>query len=468
VTVQDRVVLSGEWPPLASHAAGRMLVDGCDMETLAGRYGTPLWIFSLRTVAANYRQFVDTWSAAYPLVECAYSMKANHLVALVQLLADLGARFDCTGETEMQIARVSGAAPGSVILNGNGKSDAALRLAARDGVRQVNLDSMEELRRLERFAQVHGSVVDCAVRVQLGYRSLLDLDPSFEPMLKVWEGKFGVSVATGEAKRVIDAAVTSPHLRFAGLHHHVGFSAVTGAYDPELDVLHHREATRELCAFAATLDVAPDRLDLGGGFPVGSAIGVAPEGISARSALRPLLPLKSYADAITSVVRESFPADRLPILQFEAGRFQVQNAGLFVARVVDVKRRHADPPRTVVTVDGSMQQCTQLGFGRTRPLPVIPGSDLGADLELCDIVGQTCVYDALAEGVPLPPVGHRDLVVFPSHGAYAEVSGTNFNAMPRPACVVVDRGLAALAKRRERFMDVIVRHSGRALEWEPA
>ena len=264
-------------------------------------------------MADNYQRFVDTWSAAYPRIECAYSMKANHLLALVQLLADLGASFDCTGETEMQIARIGGASPASLILNGNGKSDAALALAARDGIRQVNLDSIEELRRLERFAETHGTTVDCTVRVQLGYDRLLEIDPAFEPMLKVWESKFGVSVGTGEARRVIDAVLGSPNLRFVGLHHHVGFSAVTGAYDPGLDVLHHREAARELCAFAASLGVGLERLDLGGGFPVGRAISVTPDASGPARRCGRSLPLRrtygrSPASCARASPRTSYPA----------------------------------------------------------------------------------------------------------------------------------------------------------------
>jgi diaminopimelate decarboxylase len=465
VTTVECQTLSGEWPSLMSVDQGRMLLDGCDVEQIAARYGTPVWVISLRTVASNFSHFVDTWSRAYPQVEVAYSVKANHLLTLVQLLGDLGASFDTTGETELQIARFAGVAPTKLILNGNGKSDAALLLAARDGARQVNLDSMQELRRLEHFAEHFGSRVDCAVRVQLRYRRLLELDPSFDEMLKVWESKFGVSVVNGEARKLVDAVAASRHTRFVGLHHHVGFSAVTGSYKPDLDIQHHREAVRELCEFAATLDVPPERLDIGGGFPVGSAIGISTSGENGTS-LYPIVPLQEYAEAVAGVVREMISHEHLPLLQLEAGRFQVQNAGVFLTRAVDVKPLHADPPRTVITVDGSMQQCTQLGFGRTRPAPAVLGKDPMSVKQLCDVVGQTCVYDALVESIELPTVEPGDLLMFPSHGAYTDVSGTNFNAMPRPACVVVDGGRSALAKRRETLLDVIGRHSGRVLNWE--
>jgi diaminopimelate decarboxylase len=461
-----------EWPAAIDQSDGGFLFDGCDLEFVATRFGTPAWVLSLSVVERNYRACVEAWSEVYPRVECAFSMKANHLLVLLRRLAALGSSFDCTGETEMQIALAAGCRPGDLIVNGNGKSDRTLELAASLGARQVNIDSVNEARRLERLARRSGSVVDCAVRVQLGYERLLESDPRFQTMLKAWESKFGAMIAGGEAERVIEAVAESPHLRFVGLHHHVGFSAVTGDYDPDLDVSHHREATRELCEFALALGHPIDRLDIGGGFPVGRAISVTAPGREGASSLRPIRPLSAYAGAVAAVVREHFSEGCEPLLQLETGRHQVQDAAVLIARVVDVKLRHGDPPRRVVTVDSSMQQFTQFGFAQTRPRPIVlprRGIEAGAIAdgagELTDVVGQTCVYDAVAERVPLGAVDVGDLVVVPTHGAYTDVSGTNFNAMPRPATVVVEAGQVALAKRRETLMDVLSRHAGPALEW---
>jgi diaminopimelate decarboxylase len=467
---------TAEWPDAFEHDGDRYLFDGCDLEVLANRFGTPVWVLALAVVEENYRACIDAWRTSYPRVECAFSLKANHLLVLIRRLTELGSSFDCTGETEMQIALAAGVAPSRLIVNGNGKSDRALELAALLGARQVNLDSMGEVARLERFAKRHGSVVDCAVRVQLDYERLLAIDPSFESMLKIWEGKFGAMVNGGEAGRVVEAVASSSYLRFVGLHHHVGFSAVTGEYDRALDVSHHREATRELCEFAVQLGVPIERLDIGGGFPVGRAISVTAPGGAGDSALHDLPPLREYAEAVSSMVQEHFPEGHEPLLQLETGRYQVQDAALLLARVTDVKATHGSPPRRVVTVDSSMQQFTQFGFAQTQPRPVVlrprdtQTQALVAQrvLEVTDVVGQTCVYDTFAEAVPLEGIVAGDLVIVPTHGAYTDVSGTNFNAMPRPATVVVQAGRAALAKRHETLMDVLSRHVGPALDWSAA
>ena len=87
---------------------------------------------------------------------------------------------------------------------------------------------------------------------------------------------------------------------------------------------------------------------------------------------------------------------------------------------------------------------------------------------LADIVGQTCAYDSSAEDVHLPDVAVGDLLVHTGHGAYCDTSGSNFNAMVRPATVVVRDGRAALAKRHETIADIVERHAGPDLDWKDA
>ena len=85
---------------------------------------------------------------------------------------------------------------------------------------------------------------------------------------------------------------------------------------------------------------------------------------------------------------------------------------------------------------------------------------------LADIVGQTCAYDSSAEDVQLPDVEVGDLLVHTGHGAYCDTSGSNFNAMVRPATVAVRDGQAALVKRHETVQDVVERHASPDLDWQ--
>ncbi len=460
-----------DWPGLMTSRGGRLELDGCDLAAVADTYGSPCWVASLTGIERNYAHFVSAWEARYEGgIECHYSIKANHTLEIVRALQRVGGRFDCTGEAELQIAMLAGADPRRCVINGNGKSPAVLHMAATHGVRQVNIDSIGEAERLNAVALDAGTVVDCAVRVQLRYHDLLAHDASYESTLKIWEGKFGIAIATGEAERVIRFIRDAPALRFVGLHHHLAFSGVAGDYTIEIETGHHRDVMRELCAFGRRMEdelgITIERIDCGGGFASGRGIYMVTPGNAGDGILAACPPLDAYIDAITGPVCEAFPSDRLPILQFETGRFQVSHAVVLVTRVTDVKDGHSTPPRRFITCDTSMQHFTAKGAQKVAHQVVhCTRADDGDNGMLADVVGQTCAYDSMCEDVVLPEVEVGDLLVLTGQGAYCDTSGSNFNAMPRPATVVVREGRAALAKRHETVMDVVARHGGPALDW---
>jgi len=462
-----------DWPELMESREGRLCLDGCDLEQVAREFGTPTWVASLRGIEHNYARFVAAWEARYPSIECHYSIKANNTLAIVRTLQEAGGRFDCTGEAEFEIARMAGADPRRCIINGNGKSPTMLRLAAELGVRQINVDSIGEAQRLNDAAVAAGSVVDCVVRLQLGYEDLIDHDPSYESTLKIWEGKFGINVASGEADRVIAYVRDAPGLRFAGLHHHLAFSGVAGDYSIAIETGHHRDVMTEICRYAkqmeSELGVTVERIDCGGGFASGNGIFMVSPGNVGDGELYPLPAIDQYIDAVTEPIRAAFAEDRLPTLQFETGRYQVAKDIVLLTAVTDVKDGHSTPPRRFITCDSSMQQFTAKGMQKVAHQVVhCTRADDPDNGMLADIVGQTCAYDSSAEDVKLPDVAVGDLLVHTGHGAYCDTSGSNFNAMVRPATVVVRDGRAALAKRHETIADIVERHAGPDLDWKDA
>ena len=239
------------WPPAMDLSpAGNLEFDGVDLVELARDRGTPLWAQSRATIEVNFDHILKVFRARYPRCEIAYSVKANNTFAVIRILQDRGAMMDCSAEYEFQLALEAGIPPYQCILNGNGKSDRALRAAAELGVRQVNVDSLDEVVRLNDFATEADTRVNCLVRVQLTYERLLREDPSFEFMLKVGEGKFGANLRSGQAADLVESVIAASNLDLLGLHHHVGFSGYMAEYSPDLELMHHRECARELAEFA--------------------------------------------------------------------------------------------------------------------------------------------------------------------------------------------------------------------------
>jgi diaminopimelate decarboxylase len=437
---------------------GRLALESCDLVELAHARGTPLWVISRKTLEDNFGRLLSVFRQRYPRCEIAYSVKANNTMSVIHILHRCGAKIDASAEHEFQLALHCGIPPSDIILNGNGKSDVALRTAAEIGVREVNVDSLDEVRRLDVLATELGTRIPCMVRVQLRYDRLLDLDPSYERAVRVVEGKFGSSLPTGQAIETIEAVVRSSNLDFQGLHHHVGFSGWWPDYSPDHEVSHHSECAREICELAndirRRLGVSIKRLNLGGGLRAGGKVllSTSEGGLAYCDLPTP----EDYADAIFGTIEEVLEVSEAPLVQFETGGHLVGNAGLMLATVTEVKDVRAEPPRRYVVIDGSRMMFVLFGMTRVRHPIMLVETPLAAPImELpVEVVGQTCVYDVVAEDVRLPEVSRGDIVALLNQGAYCDTTSTQLNAFPRPEVVLVQGDRTSVIKRRETLADV--------------
>ena len=452
------------WPEaLAVSSAKGLRLEGVDLAALVREYGTPAWVVSKATLERNLADLLGAFRARYARCEVAFSIKAHNTLAVIRVLHDRGAKVDCSAEHEFRLALLAGVPAEDIILNGNGKSEAALRHAAGLGVRQVNVDSLDEALRLERVAAELGTRVPCCVRIQLSYRRLLEQDPSFESTLRVGEGKFGNNVVTGAAMRTVEAIHAADHLDLVGLSHHVGFSGYMGDYTPEREVMHHREATREVCEFANTirhdLGVEVDRLDLGGGFRATEAMLLSTPGAGADLGMHSLPASEDYATAIFSEIETRLEVSEPPLVQFESGGGLVSDAVLLLTEISEVKDVTVPRRRRYVSADASMMMFVSRGMMRVGH-PVVPvdrPNAMPVDGVSVELVGQTCVYDSIAEDIALPEIGPGDVLAVLNQGAYCETQSTQFNGFPRPPVLLVDGEDVTVVKRRETLEDVHAR-----------
>ena len=399
----------------------------------------------------------------FPGCDIAYAVKSNNSQAIVRVLHNEGAMIDASAEHEFQLALKAGVPAESIILNGNGKSADALESAAQLGVRQVNVDSLLEAQRLSAVATRLGRRVPCAVRLQLSYKRLLELNPSFETTLRVGEGKFGCHVESGVAMEVAEFIHASPSLDLVGVSHHVGFSGYMADYTADLEVMHHRECAREIATWVQAmrneLGATIDRIDLGGGFRGGDSVTISVPGGEQPPLDLDLPATEAYAIAIREGL-EGLDLDGIR-LQFESGGYLVSNAVLLLTTIAEVKQVTDRAIGRYVSVDSSMMMFVSRGMMRVGH-PVVLVDDRRPDFDgndLVDVVGQTCVYDSLAESVPMPQVEAGDVLAVLNQGAYCEAQSTQFNAFPRPAVVLADRGRHTVVKRRETLQDVLERES---------
>jgi diaminopimelate decarboxylase len=404
--------------PLSARIDGAILtLGGIATTDLCEEFGTPLVVYCDETLRAQARAYRSVESDALVV----YATKAFTNVAMLRLFADEGLGADVSTLGELQFALRAGIPPAHLVFHGNNKSDAELEAAAALDVLVV-LDSLEEVER----AAAAGA-----------RRALIRLTPGIDAQTHrsiqtgQVESKFGL-----DAAQALEAAVAAvARFDLAGLHMHVGSQLTsTDASVAAVDRL------AEFCAVARDdLGWLPRIVDLGGGLAVQQT----------RDEAAPEIP--SFAGAVVRRLRDRIGSSAQLIL--EPGRSLVGRAGVSLYRIGTTKRSGSVEH---VAVDGGMSDNPrpQLYGARYQPLLANRG-DESPDGRY-RIVGKHCENgDVLVEAAQLPRPRRGDVLAVPATGAYTLSMASTYNAVPRPAVVLVANGDVRLIRRRETIDDLL-------------
>jgi diaminopimelate decarboxylase len=396
--------------------------DSVSVESIVEAVGTPVYIYSARTIRTAYRA-MDEAFASYPHA-IHYALKANSTLAIVRLLRSLGSRVDANAIGEIQVAERAGFTPAEIVFTGVGKTRDELEYAVASGVGTINAESAGELDRIGAIACARGVEARVALRVNP------DIDAKSHPNISTGlrTNKFGVPLQ--DARAMYRERRGRKGLRFVGVHVHIGSQITT--VEPLL------RAAETLVALALELrddGIALEHVDLGGG------VGIAYEG-------RPIITVADHAEAVIPVLRRI----GLPVI-FEPGRYIVGRAGALVARVVDVKR-YPDGRQFAVLDAGMTELMRPALYGSYhRIVPVRPRGDRES---AWDVVGPICESsDVFARDRLLPPIEVGDLLAVVDAGAYGSVMASNYNRRMLPAEVLVEDGQWRLIRRRQTIDDML-------------
>jgi len=411
---------------------GELWCESVSLSDLAREVGTPFYVYSTATLQRHYAVFRDAF-APYratlgdPLV--AYAVKANSNLSVLATLARLGSGADTVSEGEIRRALKAGVPGERIVFSGVGKLDRELAFALDSGVRQINVETASELRRLASIAADKGVRAPLAIRV--------NPDVGAGGHAKITTGgkgdKFGVTAP--EALALYAEAAASPSLRPLGLACHIG-SQITDLSAPAAAFAVMRDLVERLRADGLTVE----RLDLGGGLGVPYFNQGDPPGPS------------EFAAMVAGVI------DGLGVeLIFEPGRMIVANAGVLISRVVHIHSRPEGGRRFLVldaAMNDLMRPALYDAFHDIRP--VRPRE--GAPTRAYDVVGPVCeTGDTFTRDRALPDLEEGELVAFMTAGAYGAVMANEYNTRPlAPEVLVRDDGWSVV-RRRPSYDDMFAR-----------
>jgi diaminopimelate decarboxylase len=399
-----------------TYREGVLHAEELALDDIARRFGTPCYVYSRAAIESAYGEFARALRGRESLI--CYSVKANSNLAVLALLARLGAGFDIVSGGELERVLAAGGDPGKTLFSGVGKSEPEIELALEKGVRCINVESEAELARIERVARSLGRRAPIALRVNP------DIDPKTHPYISTGlrENKFGV--AHGEAERLYQRAAGLKAIEVVGIGCHIG-SLLTEA-GPFVAAA---ERLAVLVERLERLGIQLKHIDVGGGI-----------GIRYRDETpEPIAGFVAGTLAALGARRET--------VVFDPGRSIVGNAGVLLTRVEYVK------PGFLV-VDAAMNDLLRPAlYGAWHDVQPVRESAPGDTVY--DIVGPVCESaDFLAKGRRLAAV-EGDLLAVRSAGAYGMSMSSNYNSRPRAAEVLVDGSAAHLVRRRESVDELI-------------
>lgn len=389
-----------------------------DVATLAVAEGRPTYVYDLGDIEMRYQAYAAALSQLNSSIH--YAMKANSHPLLLKKLASWGAGVDTVSAGEVKRAIEAGFDPMKIIFSGVAKTKKEIEYAIDQGIKQINVESPAELKRIVEIARKLGKKTNVAFRMNP------DVDPKTHPYITTGfrENKFGMDESfLPELISTLKESTDAVQLR--GLTMHIGSLLF------DLKVM--QEALEKTLVVHETLEKAGfvlDRFDIGGG------LGIRYE---TDDATQELAMLKTYGDMVAGVFTKRFGSKPSIEILAEPGRIIVARSGLLVSEVQYIKRA---PAKTFAVVDTGMHHLLRpaLYQAKHRVLPLAPRE--GAD-QSYDVVGPICESsDVLAKSVNLSELREGDLIAMADAGAYGFAMANTYNSHELPAEVVVENGKA--------------------------
>ena len=415
-------------------ADGELLIGGLSISSIAAEFGTPLFVYDAGVMDKKLQQLRG---ALPPGFEISYSVKANPNKAVLRHFLTRECGFEIASAGEYQLALGIGCPAHRIIFAGPGKTESELELVLAKGIGEIHVESVVEIERINRISSRLGVRAKVALRI----------NPTGEAQGGAMRmgGRatpFGIDEEVADA--VIDRIVSSPALMFTGIHLFTG----TQILDHAILLNQYRKGIALARSIAERLQRPLDTVDFGGG--IGIPYFSNERELNFDGLRQGLLELMDIVRADSYLTGTRF--------MLEPGRFLVGEAGVFVARVNDVKISRG---KTFVVLDGGMN-CHLAASGnlgqtikRNYPIALLNRVQAPATATV-DVVGPLCTpLDTLGRSVELPQPEIGDLVGVFQSGAYGlTASPVNFLSHPSPAEVLISQGASQLIRPRGALTDL--------------
>lgn len=398
---------------------GLLHAENVALTEIAQTYQTPTYVYSRQALTTAFEQF-QAGLAGHDHLIC-FAVKANPSLAILNLFARLGAGFDIVSGGELARVLAAGGNARKIVFSGVGKSHAEIRAALEAGIFCFNVESANELQRIQQVAAAMGKIAPVSLRVNP------NVDAKTHPYISTGlkNNKFGV--AFEDAQALYKQAAQMPNIAVHGVDCHIG-SQIT-ELSPFLDAL---DKILGLVDALAAEDIHIQHIDVGGGVGITYSDETPPD-----------------FTAYTSAILQKLAGREVKVL-FEPGRALVGNAGVLLTKVEYLKPGET---KNFAIVDAAMNDLMRPAlYDAYHHITTIAPS--AAATHTYEIVGPVCESgDFLGHDRDLA-ITEGDYLAIHSAGAYGMSMASNYNTRGRAAEVLVDGDQTHLIREREQIADL--------------
>lgn len=425
---------------LKINAEGHLEIGGCDAEELAGRFGTPLYVFDevyIREMMRTYKKSLEENYGGYGVV--LYASKAFSCKAIYKIARSEGIGADVVSGGELYTALSAGFPADRICMHGNNKTPDELNYAVDSGVGVIVVDSELEADRLDTLCEKKGVKQSVLIRINPG----VEAHTHAYVQTATPDSKFGFSIANGTAKEMTAYVLGKKHLVLKGFHCHIG----SQIFEKQSFVIAAEKMTDFIAKIKAVCGFEAGMLNIGGGFGI------------YYTDEDPKLACSDYAGYLKALCDTvSDRAEKLgiakPFLAIEPGRSIVGEAGVTLYTAGAVK--NIPGIKTYIAVDGGMFENPRYALYQSKYTVVAAGKMNAPRTQKATIAGKCCESgDIIAVNVALPEIESGDVLAVLSTGAYNYSMASNYNRNFVPAAVLVRDGNADVIIKKQTYEDLV-------------
>tara|TARA_Y100001970_G_scaffold287465_1_gene412210 strand:+ start:5202 stop:6416 length:1215 start_codon:yes stop_codon:yes gene_type:complete len=395
-------------------------IDGFKAETLAKKYSTPLYCYSLKKLRDNVNKFRKSFKSINPII--CFAVKANSNKALIREIGRLGLGADVVSMGELMKAIKSGIKANKIVFSGVGKTEDELKYAIKKNILLINAESKSEILEIEKIAKKEKKIIDIGIRINpnTDAKTLSQISTGKK------ENKFGVSEKI--FFNLFNYVKNSKNLRLKCLSVHIGSQI--------LDVKPYKRMLQVLDKLIKKTNYHFDYIDLGGGM----GIDYNNDNIN--------LDFNKYCSSIKKFIKKH-PSKVI----FEPGRSIIGNAGILISKIIYIKEGYK---KDFVILDAAMNDLIRpaLYGAKHRIIPIIK-NNMKSD-KAYEFVGPICEStDKFLTQKKFQKVNEKDFIIICDVGAYGMSLSSNYNLRPKATEILIRNSKIQIISKRQNLKELI-------------